>query len=254
MTRTVQEMELRNADGDALRGDYTPSAANVHAPVMIFAHSLGSTRNGEKAAALAAECARRDWAFAAFDFHGHGASDGTMLDLRGSRLLSDLHTITQFVNERGHETIFLAGSSLGGWAAAWFAALHPQRIKACTLIAPAFRFLEWRRLSETARQRWQSQGRLRIVNEWIDVELDYDLHAEAAQYLFERLCERFVTPCLLVHGMQDDTVPYAGSITFTEQCTATDVQLLLVKNGDHRLNAQKDWLASTACDFLQQRL
>ncbi len=236
-----------------LRGIYVCKDITSATPAVIFAHGLGSTRQGEKAAALEAECARRGWAFAAFDFHGHGASDGTMLDLRGSRLLADLDTITQFVATRGHETQFLVGSSLGGWAAAWFAALRPQRVQACALIAPAFRFLEWRRLNAAARQRWQRTGRLHIVNEWIELELAYDLHAESAAYHFEQLCARFSTPCLLVHGMQDDTVPYATSLEFTEQCAATDVQLHLLKTGDHRLNAHKDWLAQTACEFFAAR-
>lgn len=250
--RTTQIITLRAEQ--KLGGMFSFDNACLAAPAVIFAHGLGSTRKGEKAAALEAECARRGWAFAAFDFHGHGASDGTMLDLRGSRLLQDLDAITQFVQARRYETIFLVGSSLGGWAAAWFAALQPQRVRACALLAPAFRFLEWQRLSESELKQWQQTGRLRIVNEWIDLELDYDLHAESEQYRFERLCERFATPALIVHGMQDDAVPYANSIEFTERCTATEVQLLLIKNGDHRLNTHKALFAQTACEFFQQRL
>jgi uncharacterized protein len=174
------------------------------------------------------------------------------MDLRGSRLLTDLEAITQFVRARKHETIFLVGSSMGGWATAWFAARHSERVQACALIAPAFRFLEWQRLNAATRQQWQQQGRLRIVNEWIDLELDYALHAEANKYPFAQLCEQFTTPCLLVHGMRDDTIPYASSIEFTEQCAAQETQLLLVKNGDHRLNTHKEWLARTICDFFQQ--
>lgn len=252
--RTDEQITLQTTAESAIRGSFSHDLMQPEAPAVIFAHGLGSTRHGEKAAALEAECARRGWAFAAFDFHGHGASDGTMLDLRGARLLADLHAITQFVAARKHNKIFLVGSSLGGWAAAWFAALHPERVRACALLAPAFRFLEWRRLNAAARQRWQRTGRLRIVNEWIDLELAYDLHAESDAYRFEQLCARFVTPCLLVHGMQDDTVPYATSIEFIKQCAATDVQLHLLKSGDHRLNAHKDWLAQTACDFFAVRL
>lgn len=236
-----------------LRGLYSANAATTAAPAVLFAHGLGSTRHGEKATALEAECTRRGWGYAAIDFHGHGDSNGTLLDLRGSRLLEDLDAITQFVYERGHESIFLVGSSMGGWAAAWFAALYPQRVRACAMIAPAFRFLDWPRLSEAERQRWKRTGRLRIVNEWIDLELDYGLHAEACEYPFEQLCERFATPCLITHGMKDDTIPYTSSIEFTERCAATEMQLTLLKNGDHRLNTCKEWLAQTACDFFAQR-
>lgn len=244
---------LLTANGSAIRGGINIDKTKPNAPAVIFAHGLGSTRSGDKAVALAAECARRGWAFAAFDFHGHGESDGTMLDLRGSRLITDLDAITHFVHQRGHESIFLVGSSLGGWAASWFAAQHPQRVQACALIAPAFRFLEWQRLSDAARKQWQSNGRLRIVNEWIDLELDYGLHAEAKAYPFAQLLQRYQTPALIFHGMKDDTIPYTSSVEFAERCVTTEVQLLLIKNGDHRLNTHKEWLARMTCDFFQSK-
>lgn len=248
----MEAIELFPSHGFSLQGDWLPAAEA--APALIFAHGLGSTRQGEKAAALAAECARRGWAFAAVDFYGHGESSGTMRDLRGTRLLADLEAITQFVRERGHQVIFLVGSSMGGWAAAWWAALHPTQAQACALLAPALRFLEWQRLDAAAHEAWRATGRLRVANEWIDLELDYALHAEAETLPFARLCEQFVTPSLLVHGMADDTIPYTLSSEFIAQCAATDMQLVLLKDGDHRLNARKEWLAQIVCDFFQQRL
>ncbi|MBS1810795.1 MAG: alpha/beta fold hydrolase [Acidobacteria bacterium] len=230
-----------------LRGRYASFSAQ--SPLVIFAHGLGSTRNGEKAHALELECEKRVWAFAAFDFHGHGESVGTMQDLRGSRLLEDLKAITDWATTRGHQTIFLVGSSMGGWAASWFSALHVGRITACAFIAPAFRFLEFKRLTELERETWRQMGSLEVVNQWIDLALDYGLHAEAETYPFDLLVERFHTPSLIFHGMQDDTVSYHLSLEFAKRCTATEIQLWLINNGDHRLNAHKEMLARASCDF-----
>lgn len=245
--RRIKSIHLQTHSGYHLLGDFAGTSAQ--APALIFAHGLGSMRKGEKAQALEAECERRGWAFASFDFHAHGESGGTMLDLRGSRLLEDLEAITRFVTEQGHETIYLVGSSMGGWAAAWFAALYPERVRACALIAPAFRFLECQRLSEAERAQWKQTGRLRITNQWINLELDFGFYAEAAAYPFEQLTQRFQTPSLIFHGIRDDTVPYTTSLEFIDRCRATAVQLLLLKNGDHRLSAEKEWLARAACEF-----
>ena len=176
-----------------------------------------------------------------------------MLGLRGAQLLEDLEVITQFVATRGHETIFLVGSSMGGWAVAWFAALNPQRVRACAFLAPAFRWLEWHRLTVAERQQWQETGRLRVTNQWIDLELGSGLATDAAQFPFERLVAQFQTPSLLCHGILDDTVPYTHSLEFMERCRMTEVQLLLLKNGDHRLNAEKEFLARSVCDFFATR-
>ncbi len=45
---------------------------------------------------------------------------------------------------------------------------------ACALIAPALDFLRqrWTSLTEVERQAWKRTGRLRVQNQWIDLEID----------------------------------------------------------------------------------
>jgi uncharacterized protein len=254
--RSTEAIELRMSDGQALRGHFSVGGAEpdgaARAPVVVFAHGLGSTRRGENAEALEAECARRAWAFAAFDFRGHGASDGTTLELTGSRLIEDLDAVARFASERAGGPVCLVGSSMGGWAGAWFAALNPGRVAACAFVAPAFRFLEWRRLGEVEREEWRRAGRRRVRNEFIDLELGGGLLAEADSFRFEDLAARFAAPSVIFHGMRDDIVPYRVSLEFAEACAA-DIELVLIKSGDHRLNLHRERLAS-ACDFFAARL
>ena len=65
---------------------------------VVWVHGFGSHRGGEKAAAVRAECGRRGWAFAAFDFRGHGQSGGAMHELRASGLLEDLAVVRDFLD------------------------------------------------------------------------------------------------------------------------------------------------------------
>src|SRR5262249_29477702 len=148
-------LELTMPDGQILRGAYSSPLTVEQSPVVIFAHGFGSVRGGEKSIALETECARRGWAFAACDFRGHGASDGTMSELRGGRLLEDLDAIAREAEKRAVGPLFFVGSSMGAWASAWFAAKHPGRVAACAFVAPAFRFLEWGRLSEAEHETWR---------------------------------------------------------------------------------------------------
>src|SRR5437870_5409719 len=206
--RKREAIALTMPDGAVVRGELSFAEAGASVPVVVFAHGLGSVRGGEKAMALEAECARRGWAFAACDFRGHGESGGTMLELRGSRLLEDLDAITRAVTNRAAGPLCLFGSSMGSWAAAWFAAREPKRVAACAFVAPAFRFLEWNRLSQTELDEWQRTGRHRVSNEFIDLELGYDLIAEASDFQFKTLAEHFRSPLIIFHGMHDDLVPY----------------------------------------------
>src|SRR5262249_18993219 len=135
----------------------------------------------------------------------------------------------------------------------WFAAKHPGRVEACAFVAPAFRFLEWKRLRASEREEWRRTGRLRVRNEFVDVEIDYALTAEANDYPFETLAAEFRAPAIIFHGMADDTVPYSLSVEFAVRSVASDVELVLLKSGDHRLNRERESVAFDACEFFARR-
>jgi alpha-beta hydrolase superfamily lysophospholipase len=240
--------------GGALQGTLSYSGAPGPAAVL-YVHGFGSTRGGAKAEALEAACAARGWTFAAFDFRGHGQSSGDLLGLSGAALQEDLDAVRQYLLGRGARRLCLVGSSMGGWASAWFTFRHPDVVPACVLLAPALDFLgrRWEGLDETARRAWEETGRLRIRSEWLDVEVGPGLLAERGQFPLERLAARWATPALLFHGMGDDTVPYADSLTFVERTPYPHVELCLLRDGDHRLLAYRDEMAEAACRFFARR-
>src|SRR5438309_2031834 len=79
---------------------YLSAASDVDRAV-VYVHGFGASRIGEKPKALEQACARRRWTFVAFDFRGHGASTGSMLELKGSGLLEDLEILQGHLAERG---------------------------------------------------------------------------------------------------------------------------------------------------------
>jgi alpha-beta hydrolase superfamily lysophospholipase len=143
---------------------------------------------------------------------------------------------------------------MGGFAAAWFAARNPETVDGCVLIAPAIRFLHrrWEELTETERGEWARSGVRRVRNEWVDVEIGYPLVAERTAFDPADLARRWQTPLLIYHGMADDTVPASDSIEFVEAAVYPNIELRLLKNGDHRLTAHKDEIAEAACQFLER--
>lgn len=222
---------------------------------VVFVHGLGSTLRGEKAQALEAACGRRGWTFAGFDFRGHGQSSGSLRELKGSALLEDVEALQVHLADKGIRRLFLVGSSMGGWASAWFAVRHPRAVPACVLVAPALDFIRhrWSRLSEEERHAWKRSGVHRLQNEWLDIELGYSLIEEADHFPIERLAADWSTPALLIHGMVDESIPYAHSLTFVERCTYPDLELRLLRFGDHRLNQWKEEMAEAACEFFRRK-
>ena len=164
---------LSTTSGSELRGDYDAGSGATRDFAVVWVHGFGSHRGGEKAAAVRAESARRGWPFAAFDFRAHGDSPGRVIDLTASGLLADLDAVAAFLLSKGHTRFGLIGSSMGAFAAAWWATNNPAAVVGCVLLAPAFGFVprRWDRLTEAEREDWKRTGRLRIKNQWIDTEI-----------------------------------------------------------------------------------
>jgi pimeloyl-ACP methyl ester carboxylesterase len=153
--RRTETPQLPLEGGGAICGTLSYAGA-AGAAAVVFVHGFGSTRTGEKAAAVEAACARRAWTYAAFDFRGHGQSSGSLLELRAGGLQQDLEQIRDHLAQRGVSRLFLVGSSMGGFAAAWFARRHPDLVAACAFIAPAFNFVgRLSRLTEAERHKWR---------------------------------------------------------------------------------------------------
>jgi alpha-beta hydrolase superfamily lysophospholipase len=129
-------------------------------------------------------------------------------------------------------------------------------VAGCVLIAPALRFLHrrWESLTEAEREAWRTTGVLRIRNEWVDIEVGYGLAEERDRFPPEALPACWATPTLIYHGMADDVVPYADSLAFAEAAGFPDVELRLLKAGDHRLSAFKDVIAEESCRFFERLL
>jgi len=223
--------------------------------VVLYVHGFGSDRKGNKTLAVKLACRRFGLNFAAFDFHCHGESGGVrMTDLRASRLQEDLARIGDHLASRGIGRLHLVGSSMGGFAGSWFAKAHPDAVAALVLIAPAFRFLDTRLfgLDEEQLTRWKQQRTMRVKNQWLDVDIDYGLIEEREQFVAERLADEWRTPALIFHGMNDETVPWRDTLSVVERAAFPDVELRLLKGGDHRLLRYAEVMAEEACRFFKR--
>ncbi len=254
-TLTVEALAFPSAEGRTLRGHFS-YVGHASRSVVCYVHGFGGTRSGEKATAFESAAHQRGWSFAAFDFHGHGESDGSMMGLRCDRLISNLETFRGQLEQRNTTHVGVVGSSMGGWATSWFAQRNSDFVSACVLVAPAFYFPHtlWWRLTPEQRADWKQDGRLSYSNEWLTEELGFELIESAEQFSPSHLFASWQTPTLLFHGMEDEVVPFTDTIHAVEKVLAAEVELRLLRSGDHRLTAHKDAIAEEACRFLSKYL
>tara|TARA_R110000868_G_scaffold225042_7_gene477298 strand:- start:345 stop:1109 length:765 start_codon:yes stop_codon:yes gene_type:complete len=236
---TTQSPEfLERSDGAKLAYNKVAGAS----PGIVFLHGLMSDRDGTKALALAEYCARAGRACIRFDMFGHGASTGRFEDGNISRWTDDAAAVIDHLTEGPQ---ILVGSSMGGWVMVRAALARPDNVAGLIGIAPGPDFTEditWPGLSKAERETLETKG---IVN----VQSDYDVRPyPISRQLIEDGRKNLVLrgpiplscPVRLIHGQKDTAVPWETSMRLAENISGDDVNVLLVKNGDHRLSEAAD--------------
>jgi pimeloyl-ACP methyl ester carboxylesterase len=235
----------------ALRCDAPPGGG----PCLLYLHGFGSTQDGEKAAHFRRRAAATGIPFASLDFRGHGRSGGVLADLTMSRNLEDVGVAAEHLRRRGYECLVLMGSSMGGAAGLWYAALHPQEVVCGVHLAPALELgpsLEaW--AGPEGLRRWQLVGSIPFANELVSCDLGWALVEDLRRYGADRLAALARTPALLLQGQQDDRVGWRAVADFAAASAAAGVELHLFADGDHRLLPYKERLWELAVGFLRAR-
>ncbi|MFQ5347465.1 MAG: alpha/beta hydrolase [Rhodothalassiaceae bacterium] len=216
----------------------TPGAS----PGVIFLGGFRSDMTGTKATRLEAWAKARDRAFLRFDYSGHGASSGRFVDGAITDWLADaLAALDQLT--QGPQ--ILVGSSMGGWIALLAARERPRRIAGLVLIAPAPDFTErlmWDILPPESRRDILEKGFSERPSAY-DSEPDIitrRLIEDGRHHLLLDGPVAVTCPVRILHGMADADVPWRLSIELVEKLASRDVELTLVKDGDHRLSGEAD--------------
>ncbi|MGF1467623.1 MAG: YqiA/YcfP family alpha/beta fold hydrolase [Sandaracinaceae bacterium] len=139
------------------------------------------------------------------------------------------------------------GSSLGGWLAARWAQLRPERVGRLVLLCPAFDIAtRWPAiLGDGAFRRWREQGELEVPDgAGVPTPLHYAFFEESRAD-----DPRPVVPCptRIIHGTRDETVPVESSRAYARE--HAHVELLEVDDA-HDLWASRDLIVRESLRFL----
>jgi pimeloyl-ACP methyl ester carboxylesterase len=151
----------------------------------------------------------------------------------------------------GEGPLLLVGSSMGGWIALLLARAMPGRVAALVGIAAAPDFVDWglwAGLDEAARERLMREGRIERPSDYGPDPYVYT-RALVEDGRVNRVLDgriAYAGPVRLLHGQRDPDVPWQLGIDIADRLDSSDVQVLLVKDGDHRLSRAQDLALLTA--------
>tara|TARA_Y100000588_G_scaffold392640_1_gene505301 strand:+ start:994 stop:1743 length:750 start_codon:yes stop_codon:yes gene_type:complete len=225
---------LKTLDGVQLAYNRTVGQS----PGVVFLGGYMSDMTGTKALSLERFCQENNQSFVRFDYRGHGASSGSLKRSTITAWTTDALAIIDSLTEGPQ---ILVGSSMGGWIMILAALARKNLISALVGVAAAPDFTE-RLLEEEL-----SEEQLLELNRAGSTHI-YSPYSEEP-YLFTKLLLEdgqanlvlgetinFECPVRLLHGLKDSSVPWQTSIKLAEALNTTDVEVTLIKHGDHRLS------------------
>ena len=224
----------RLADGREIAFRYNPGRG----PTLVFLPGYMSDMAGSKATALFDWAAARGQAALLLDYSGCGESPGDFAEGTLSRWRDEAVAL---VEARCDGPVVLVGSSMGGWLMVLVALALGQRVAALVGIAAAPDFTEWGR--DAVQKAALERGEIVLEENpygpeptpmypgfWRDGQANRVLAGEIA----------LDCPVRLLHGQRDSDVPFEISLRLARHFRSEDVQVVLVKDGDHRLSREAD--------------
>ncbi len=258
MDRGAQRLTV---GGVALAYRFRPGAG----PAVVFLPGYMSDMSGTKAEALDAWATQRGRTLLRLDYSGCGASGGDFADGTIGRWAADAAAVIDAV---APGPAVLVGSSMGAWIALLLARSRPTA--AVVTVAGAPDFTDWglalsagevAEIAASAADTPRYHGRINPVtaarparvthvtrpSRWgAPYRYHFGLIAEAATHRLLPGPIAVDCPVRLLHGQADADVPWRLSLDVAAALRSRDVQVTLVKDGDHRLSRPGDLALLTA--------
>jgi len=207
-------------------------------PTIIFLPGYMSDMQGGKAQALAEWANAQGHAMLRLDYSGCGESEGAFengtLDIWRDDVLAVIAQATV-------GPIILIGSSFGGWLMLLLAEALGDQVTGLVGIAAAPDFTDWD-FNDADRATIAATGRIERPSDY-----GYDPMVITQGFWQSGQSNLRLTgtvgidcPVRLIHGQCDPDVPWETSLKLAAALRSSDVQTILVKDGDHRLSRDQD--------------
>ncbi len=210
-------------------------------PVTVFLPGFRSDMGGAKALQTRAFCQSHGLASLLLDYSGHGASGGAFEAGTIGRWRDD---VLFLIDQHTEGDIVLVGSSMGGWIGLLVALARPERIAGLVGLAAAPDFTEtlmWAAMTDGEREILMRDGLLMTPSQYGDpVPVTSALIEDGRAHLLLNGPIAIHAPVRLLQGQQDPDVPWQTAMRLAERLETDDVQITLIKDGDHRLSRPGD--------------
>jgi len=213
---------------------------NQSSPTVIYVPGFMSGKDGDKARHMRQYCYDNNIQYIRYDPTCIGESKGDWEQLNFQDWIKNAEEVINKVGSS--ENNIVIGSSMGGWISLWLASKSQirEKIGGLILIAPGLNFL--RPQFESIYKKLPSEVQSQLDNGKV-YYMDWDGYEKLAiRKAFAENSEQFEIrgeidvkcPVRILHGVQDQSVPYQNSFELMTQLQGNDVELVFRKEEVHR--------------------
>ena len=213
--------------------------ADGRGPALVFLPGYMSDMDGGKATTLFEWAKDNGRAMLLLDYSGCGRSEGDFADGTLGRWRDEVLALIEALLPG--QQVVLVGSSMGGWLNLLVGLALGDRLAGLVGIASAPDFTDWGR--SRADKAALAAG-VTVFDENPYGPEPTPMHPGFWEDGQDRRLLRapigIACPVRLIHGQRDADVPWKISMKLAERLDSDDVQVTLVKDGDHRLSRPQD--------------
>jgi pimeloyl-ACP methyl ester carboxylesterase len=205
---------------------------------LVFLPGYKTDMQGGKAQALAAWATDQGVGMLRLDYSGCGESEGAFEDGTLDIWRDDVLTV---IAQADIGPLILIGSSMGGWLMLLVAEALGKQVTGMVGIAAAPDFTDWD-FDAPDRATIAANGRIERPSDYgyEPMVITQGFWQSGQSNLRLTHIVEIDCPVRLIHGQCDPDVPWETSVKLAQLLRSSDVQTILLKDGDHRLSRDHD--------------
>ena len=237
-------------DGIALHAklDFPEDAEKC--PLVIVAHGFTGHMEERHITAVASALNEAGFASLRVELYGHGKSGGSFRRHTIFKWVSELLTVIDYAAKLDFVTnLYLTGHSQGGLATILAGGMNPDRLKAIIPLSPAVIIKEGALKGDMLGAAFDP---LHIPDtvEFPDGKLLDASYFRTAQLLpVEEAVKRYRGPVLIVHGDEDEAVPYRCAVELEKEYE--NAKLVTIPGDDHCYDYHLDQVLEAVTSFVK---
>lgn len=222
-------------------------------PLCIIIH--GFTGHSEERHIIAVQKALNEIGVATLraDMYGHGKSDGKFENHTLYKWLTNILAVVDYAKSLDFVTdIYMAGHSQGGLSVMLAAAMERDVIKALMPLSPAAMIPEVARNGELLGLKFDPENIPEMLDAWDGRKLSGNYVRVAQTIDVEKAVEKYTKPVLIVHGDQDEAVPFESSVVFAKQYK--NCKLVPIPGDTHCYDHHLEMVTDAVKEFMLEQM